>query len=49
MHFLLSALLTGLIRLEWVKNEAGLFVRNMSVMFVPPRVGIVLYVSFLMG
>ncbi|MBP1911275.1 CidA/LrgA family protein [Thermococcus stetteri] len=47
MLFLLGALVMGLIRLEWVENEAELFVRNMSVMFVPPGVGIVLYVGLL--
>lgn len=47
MLFLLGALLTGAIRLEWVKGEAEPFVRNMSVMFVPPGVGIVTYLGLI--
>ncbi|ASJ15066.1 CidA/LrgA family protein [Thermococcus radiotolerans] len=47
MLFLLAALLTGAIRLEWVEGEAELFVRNMSVMFVPPGVGIVTYIGLI--
>lgn len=47
MLFLLGALMGGLVRLEWVENEAELFVKNMSVMFIPPGVGIVLYISLL--
>lgn len=47
MLFLLGALVSGFVRLEWVENEAELFVKNMSVMFIPPGVGIVLYISLL--
>ncbi len=48
MLFLLAALTAGLVRLEWVENEAELFVKNMSVMFIPPGgVGIILYISLL--
>jgi len=43
MLFLLAALLSGAVRLEWVEGEAELLVRNMSVMFIPPGVGIVTY------
>ena len=47
MLFLLSALLGGAVKLEWVEDEAELFVRNMSVMFVPPGVGIVTYIGLI--
>ena len=47
MLYLLAALLGGGVKLEWVENEAELFVRNMSVMFVPPGVGIVAYIGLL--
>ncbi|CAD5245177.1 CidA/LrgA family protein [Thermococcus camini] len=47
MLFLLGALLTGLIKPEWVEGEAELFVRNMSVMFIPPGVGIVTYLGLI--
>ncbi|NJE05363.1 CidA/LrgA family protein [Thermococcus sp. M36] len=47
MLFLLSALLGGTIKLEWVESEAELLVRNMSVMFIPPGVGIVTYLGLL--
>ncbi|WP_048150454.1 CidA/LrgA family protein [Palaeococcus ferrophilus] len=47
MLLLLAALLAGIVELEWVENEAELFVRNMSVMFIPPGVGIVTYLGLL--
>ena len=47
MLYLLAALLGGAVRLEWVENEAKLFVKNMSIMFVPPGVGIVAYLGLL--
>ncbi|ASJ08042.1 effector of murein hydrolase LrgA [Thermococcus siculi] len=47
MLYLLGALLGGAVKLEWVEGEAELFVRNMSVMFVPPGVGIVTYMGLL--
>ncbi|NJE04093.1 CidA/LrgA family protein [Thermococcus sp. MV11] len=47
MLFLLSALLGGAVKLEWVEDEAELFIRNMSVMFVPPGVGIVTYIGLI--
>jgi len=37
------ALLLGIVRLEDVEKEAELFVKNMSIMFIPPGVGIILY------
>ena len=47
MLLLLASMLFGGIKLEWVENEAELFVRNMSVMFVPPGVGIVVYLGLM--
>lgn len=47
MLFLLAALLSGAVRLEWVEGEAELLVRNMSVMFIPPGVGIVTYTALI--
>ncbi|AIF68514.1 effector of murein hydrolase [Palaeococcus pacificus DY20341] len=43
MMLLTLALLTNIVKLEDVEREAEFFVRNMSVMFIPPGVGIVLY------
>lgn len=47
MLFLLSALLGKVIKLEWVEDEAELFVRNMSVMFIPPGVGVITYTALI--
>ncbi|ACJ17013.1 Hypothetical effector of murein hydrolase [Thermococcus onnurineus NA1] len=47
MLLLLGALLSGVIKLEWVENEAEIFVRNMSVLFIPPGVGIVTYLGLI--
>ena len=47
MLYLLAALLGGAVKLEWVDGEAELFVRNMSVMFIPPGVGIITYLGLL--
>ncbi len=47
MLYLLAALLGGAVKLEWVEDEAELFVRNMSVMFIPPGVGIVTYLALI--
>jgi holin-like protein len=47
MLFLLSALLSGVVKPEWVENEAELFIRNMSVFFIPPGVGIVAYLGLI--
>lgn len=47
MLLLLGALLTGILRIEWVEEEAEFLVRNMSVMFIPPGVGIVTYLGLM--
>ncbi|AHF81305.1 CidA/LrgA family protein [Thermococcus paralvinellae] len=43
MILLTLALVFNVVKLEDVEKEAELLVRNMSVMFIPPGVGIVLY------
>lgn len=43
MILLTFALVFKVVRLEEVGREAELLVKNMSVMFIPPGVGIVLY------
>ncbi|NJE11278.1 CidA/LrgA family protein [Thermococcus sp. MAR1] len=47
MLLLLGALLSGNVKEEWVEGEAELFVRNMSIMFIPPGVGIVAYITLI--
>jgi len=47
MLFLLFALLSGAVKLEWVENEAEFLVKNMSVLFIPPGVGIILYLGLI--
>lgn len=47
MIFLVVALATGAIDLNDVEKEAELFVDNMSIMFIPPGVGIMLYFGLL--
>lgn len=43
MILLTFALIFKVVRLEDVEREAELLVKNMSIMFVPPGVGIILY------
>ncbi|KPU63787.1 CidA/LrgA family protein [Thermococcus argininiproducens] len=43
MILLTFALLFKLVKIEDVEKEAELFIRNMSVMFIPPGVGIIAY------
>ncbi len=43
MVLLVSSLSFGIINLEDVEKEAEFLVENMSVMFIPPGVGIILY------
>lgn len=47
MLLLLLALFSGGIQIEWVESEAELFVKNMSIFFVPPGVGIVTYLTLI--
>lgn len=43
MILLTLALLSGAVKLEDVEREADFLIRNMSVMFIPPGVGVVVY------
>lgn len=43
MVLLTLALIFNVVKIEDVEKEAELFVKNMSIMFIPPGVGIVLY------
>ncbi len=47
MSFLVLALGGGLIDLKDVEREAEFFVDNMSIMFIPPGVGVMLYFGLL--
>ncbi|AEC51317.1 hypothetical protein PNA2_0400 [Pyrococcus sp. NA2] len=47
MIMLTLSLILGIVKLEWVEKEANFLVRNMSVMFIPPGVGIILYTDIL--
>ncbi len=47
MILLTTALLLGAVKLEDVEKEAEFLVRNMSVMFIPPGVGVVLYLNLI--
>ncbi len=45
MIFLTLALMTGVVKLEHVEEVGTFLIRNMSVMFIPPGVGVVVYWS----
>ena len=47
MLYLLTALLLGALKLEWVEREGELFVKNMSILFIPPGVGVVTYAGLI--
>ncbi len=47
MIFLVFALLSGIVDLKDVEKEAEFFVENMSIMLIPPGVGIILYLGLL--
>ncbi len=47
MIFLVLALGGGLINLKDVEKEAEFFIDNMSIMFIPPGVGVMLYFGLL--
>ncbi len=47
MIFLTLALLGGAINIEDVEKEAEFFVDNISIMFIPPGVGVMLYFSLM--
>jgi len=45
MIFLTLALMAGLVKLEQVEEVGTFLIRNMSVMFIPPGVGVIVYWS----
>ena len=45
MILLTLALMTRVVKLEHVEEVGGFLIRNMSVMFIPPGVGVILYWS----
>jgi holin-like protein len=45
MIFLTAALMTGMVKLEHVEEVGTFLIKNMSVMFIPPGVGVVVYWS----
>ncbi|NJE85329.1 CidA/LrgA family protein [Thermococcus sp. CX2] len=47
MVLLILALLSGVVKLEWVEREAEFLVRNMSILFIPPGVGVVTYLGLI--
>ncbi|MFA4646148.1 CidA/LrgA family protein [Pyrococcus kukulkanii] len=47
MLLLTLALITGVVKLEDVEREGEFLVRNMSIMFIPPGVGVILYLDLL--
>lgn len=47
MILLAAALFSGIVRAEWVEREAEFFVRHMSILFVPPGAGVILYLDLI--
>lgn len=47
MVFLLSALVSGVVKLEDVEDEAEYFIEHMGIMFIPPGVGVMVYFGLL--
>ncbi len=47
MILLTIALFSGVVNPEWCEREAEFFVRHMSVLFIPPGAGIVMYLSLI--
>ncbi len=45
MILLTLALMTGVVKLEHVEEVGTFLIRNMSVMFIPPGVGVIVYWS----
>ncbi len=45
MILLTLALIAGVVKLEHVEEVGTFLIRNMSVMFIPPGVGVILYWS----
>ncbi len=47
MILLALALFSGAVKAEWCEREAEFFVRHMSILFVPPGAGIILYMDLI--
>ncbi len=47
MILLAICLFLGVIKVEWCEKEAEFFVRHMSILFVPPGVGVILYLDLI--
>ncbi len=47
MIFLTVALFSDVIKVEWVEKEAEFFVKHMSILFIPPGAGVVLYLDLI--
>ncbi len=47
MILLAAALFSGVVKAEWVEREAEFFVRHMSILFVPPGAGVILYLDLI--
>ncbi len=47
MILLTIALFSEVIRVEWCEKEAEFFVRHMSILFVPPGAGVILYLDLI--
>lgn len=44
---LLLGLQVGIIKLDWIKSASDILLKNLSLFFVPPGVGLVLYIDAL--
>ncbi|WP_221567283.1 CidA/LrgA family protein [Alkalihalobacillus sp. TS-13] len=47
MFLLLIFLLTGVIKLDWVERAANFQLRHMTLLFIPPVIGGVMYIHLL--
>ncbi|WP_457590936.1 CidA/LrgA family protein [Geoglobus sp.] len=47
MILLALALFSGVVKAEWCEREAEFFVKHMSILFVPPGAGIILYMDLI--
>ncbi len=47
MILLAVALFSGTVKADWCEREAEFFVRHMSILFVPPGAGVILYLDLI--
>jgi holin-like protein len=47
MFILFLALVSEKLKLEWVENAANLYLKHMSLLFIPPIIGVVLFMDIL--